>query len=190
MGPILMILPNLVSLGELGGCTYFSVSCVSQVFLLSLCKSWAFLLCFFFAYLAGSLLFYFFAQPGFFQDNICLPLVKCQCWTKLILNNSMGCVHKQNNKQQNYERLISSSTSARQQLSFKNHAWEKPEKTEKQPNRHWRGTEDTPTVCTEAKERHGTHKKQKHKCNHQAIPEILNWVESSKLERILGNLCI
>ena len=90
----------------------------------------------------------------------------------------------------NYERLISSSTSARQQLSFKNHAWEKPETTEKQPNRHWRGTEDTPTVCTEAKERHGTHKKQKHMCNHQAIPEILNWVESSKLERILGNLCI
>jgi len=81
-------------------------------------------------------------------------------------------------------------TSARQQLSFKNHAWEKPETTEKQTNRHWRGTEDTPTVCTEAKERHGTHKKQKHMCNHQAIPEILNWVESSKLERILGNLCI
>jgi hypothetical protein len=133
---------------------------------------------------------FLFRSTWFFQDNICLPLVKCQCWTKLILNNSMGCVHKQNNKQQNYERLISSSTSARQQLSFKNHAWEKPEKTEKQPNRHWRGTEDTPTVCTEAKERHGTHKKQKHKCNHQAIPEILNWVESSKLERILGNLCI
>ena len=110
MGPILMILPNLVFLGELDGCTGFSVSCVSHVFLLSLCKSWACLLCFFFAYLAGSLLFSFFAQPGFFQDNICLPLVKCQCWTKLILNNSMGCVHKQNNKQQNYERLISSST--------------------------------------------------------------------------------
>jgi hypothetical protein len=31
---------------------------------------------------------------------------------------------------------------------------------------------------------------EKHKCNHQAIPEILNCVESSKLERILGNLCI
>ena len=27
-------------------------------------------------------------------------------------------------------------------------------------------------------------------CNHQAIPEILNCAESSKLERILGNLCI
>ena len=81
-------------------------------------------------------------------------------------------------------------TSARQQLSFKNHAREKPETTEKQPNRHWRGTEDTPTVCTEAKERHGTHKKQKHMCNHQAIQEILNWVESSKLERILRIFCI
>ena len=27
-------------------------------------------------------------------------------------------------------------------------------------------------------------------CNHQVIPETLNCVESSKLERILGNLCI
>jgi len=76
-------------------------------------------------------------------------------------------------------------TSARQQLSFKNHAWEKPETTEKQTNRHWRGTEETPSVCTEAKERHETHKKQKHMCNHQAIPEILNCAESSKLDRIL-----
>ena len=37
-------------------------------------------------------------------------------------------------------------TSARQQLSFKNHAGEKPETTEKQTNIHWRGTEDTKQI--------------------------------------------
>ena len=103
-------------------------------------------------------------------------------WTKLILHNSMGFTE--------LWKINFVQHCARQQLSFKNHAREKPETTEKQPNRHWRGTEDTPTVCTEAKERHGTHKKQKHMCNHQAIQEILNWVESSKLERILWNSCI
>ena len=125
-------------------------------------------------------------QALFFQDNICLPLVKCQSWTKLILNNSMGFTELWKINFVQHWHL----TSARQQLSFKNHARGNPETTEKQPNRHWRGTKDTPTVCTEAKERHGTHKKQKHMCNHQAIQEILNWVESSKLDRILGNFCI
>jgi len=64
----------------------------------------------------------------------------------------------------------------------KNQVERKRKTKENQPNRQRRSTEETPTICKETRERLGTHKKQKNMCNHQALPEILNWVGSSKLD--------